>query len=86
MENLNWDEHHKYIFILVQRIQTRCEQVINRIEIGEVMYETNMFLAIKTHTGKKIIKKALISKAINITNISNIETQFLVDRLESRLV
>ena len=80
---MEYNIDNKYIILIQQRIQTTLPQIINRIEIGRLKRITKDYLVLE---GGKRVKKSLIKKAIDISNISFVHTQFFIDRMEDALV
>ena len=80
---MEYNIDNKYIILMQQRIQTTLPQIINRIEIGRLKHVTRDYIIL--HNNKRI-KKSLIKKVIDISNISIANTQFFIDRMEDALI
>lgn len=74
-----------YLIIMRQKIQTTDPQIINRIEIGKVIAETQRYLVLQMDDCKRYIGKSLIVGMIDITNISITHTQHFVDGIKGLL-
>ena len=84
MENIQYIINDKYLTISQNRIQSR-KYLINKITIGTLIAETAKSLVFKTDGGNKRISKRTISKMINISCITMVNEQFLIERIEGAL-
>ena len=80
---MEYNIDNKYIILMQQCIQTTVPQIITRIEIGRLKHVTRDYIIL--HNNKRI-KKSLIKKLIDISNISIANTQFFIDKMEDALI
>ena len=80
---MEYNINNKYIILMQQRIQTALPQIINRIEIGRLKNITKDYLILES--GRRV-KKSLIKRAIDISNIYFMHTQFFIDGIEDALI
>ena len=80
---MEYNIDNKYIILMQQRIQTTLPQIINRIEIGRLKNITKDYLILES--GRRV-KKSLIKRVIDISNIYFMHTQFFIDRMEDALI
>lgn len=83
MEN-TYDIGKEYLVIMKQTIQTAIPQTINRIEIGEVIGETDKCLILKTrYCHKRRLRKSMITKMFDFSE--HLSVIYFVDKLEGVL-
>ena len=80
---MEYNISNKYIILMQQRIQTTLPQIINRIEIGRLKNITKDYLILES--GRRV-KKSLIKRVIDISNICFMHTQFFIDGMEDALI